>query len=300
MPSPSIPSRLDFSGNDLHMPLVGNSGFDSFSSPLGLGMHTHDGYELTYVFEGRVSWEIDSGELLTLSGDDMAITQPHVPHRGYMNIIQPASIFWLDFSPHAVDAARGTGLSTEELAAIDTVFRRAGHAVQYAGGALRPDLTRLHDTLRPLVESRTGGDLARIRCRALIVQVLAAAADTFARGGSWRTSDRHASAAVAYIKEHMRSPVSMPEVARHVGISVSRLHAVFKERLGMTPNDYLQRLRVDTACALLTTSHQSISRLALDLGFSSSQYFSTCFRRYTGMSPREFRRERGRHSATDS
>jgi two-component system response regulator YesN len=70
-------------------------------------------------------------------------------------------------------------------------------------------------------------------------------------------------------------------------------------RLEMTPDvldpigislfDYIGRLRVENARALLESSSASIGRVALQTGFYDSSYFSRSFRRYTGMSPFQYR-----------
>ncbi|MBD3242731.1 MAG: helix-turn-helix domain-containing protein [Chitinivibrionales bacterium] len=286
----AIAQRIEFTGRDIGMPLIERSGFDSFSEPLGLGKHIHRGFELTYVFEGRVSWEIAGGELLTLSGWDMAITQPGVPHRGYRNIIEPASIFWLGVAPDPRRAGRGSGLDREELSSIGDAFRGAGHAVRFTAGALHDTLARLHTALAVLRNHRHP-PLAKAQCRVLITDVLIRAAEILRGHPHRRTPDAYASAAVDFMKRSLREPIAIDEVARQVGISPSRLHAVFKQCLGMTPNDYLQRLRIDTACALLSSTPTPITRIALDLGFTSSQYFATCFRKYVGISPGAYRRD---------
>ena len=59
---------------------------------------------------------------------------------------------------------------------------------------------------------------------------------------------------------------------------------------GLTPNDYLLRLRVKKAQELLAQSRQSLTDVGLATGFSSGQYFSNVFRKYTGQTPREYQR----------
>ena len=57
----------------------------------------------------------------------------------------------------------------------------------------------------------------------------------------------------------------------------------------MTPNDYLQRLRLDRAREWLAEEGRSVTDIAFAAGFSSSQYFSHVFRKYTGLTPSRFR-----------
>lgn len=96
--------------------------------------------------------------------------------------------------------------------------------------------------------------------------------------------------AMAYIHEHYAESISRREIAQHVSISEDHLTFCFRQELGATPIEYLQRYRVHQARLLLKDSERSISEIALDVGFSDSGYFSRIFRRIAGMSPEAFRR----------
>lgn len=96
--------------------------------------------------------------------------------------------------------------------------------------------------------------------------------------------------AMAYIQEHYAESLSRQEIAQHVGLSDDYLTSCFHKELGVTPIAYLNRYRVQQARQQLKNTHKSITEIALDVGFSSSSYFSRIFRRETGMSPETFRR----------
>jgi AraC-like DNA-binding protein len=96
--------------------------------------------------------------------------------------------------------------------------------------------------------------------------------------------------AMAYLHEHYADPISREDLARHVGLSDDYLTSCFHKELGLTPVAYLNRYRVQQAKQLLTYTHKSITEIALDVGFSSSSYFSRIFRRETGVSPEAYRR----------
>ncbi|HEX2978730.1 MAG TPA: substrate-binding domain-containing protein [Anaerolineaceae bacterium] len=96
--------------------------------------------------------------------------------------------------------------------------------------------------------------------------------------------------AMAFIHEHYAESISRREIAQYVSISEDHLTFCFRQELGTTPIEYLQRYRVHQARRLLKDSESSISEIALNVGFSDSGYFSRIFRRITGMSPETFRR----------
>jgi AraC-like DNA-binding protein len=92
-----------------------------------------------------------------------------------------------------------------------------------------------------------------------------------------------------YLQRSCDRGPSMTETARAVGCSRARLFRIFQQSTGMTPNDYLQRLRVSRAGELLAGTSRPITEIAIACGFSSSQYFSNVFRKYLGQTPTAFR-----------
>ncbi len=96
--------------------------------------------------------------------------------------------------------------------------------------------------------------------------------------------------AMAYLHANFTEAISRRDIAQHVGITEDHLTFCFRQELGTTPIEYLQRYRINQAKRLLKEGPQPITRIALDVGFSDSGYFSRIFRRETGMSPEQFRR----------
>jgi AraC-like DNA-binding protein len=288
----TIPTRLDIRARQIGYPLADYLGFDSRrDTSLQLHEHTHKGYEITYVFQGTVLWQLRDGTDLKLNGGDMALTQPGVVHKGYLDIIQPATIFWLSTANLALVKRQCCGLTAEEIGELDAVLGRAGNRVWFADEPFRRSLILLYRQLGELQssESPSGRRLLMAGARGLITHVLTLCARIASAGVGARSMGEYVQAARAYMRDHLGEEISVNDVARRVGVSVSRMHAIFKEESGLTPNDYLQRLRVETAQQLLGSSQTPVTQIALDVGFSSSQYFATCFRKYTGMTPRQFR-----------
>jgi AraC-like DNA-binding protein len=95
--------------------------------------------------------------------------------------------------------------------------------------------------------------------------------------------------AVAYIHQNYGEPVSREDLARHVGMSSDYLTYCFRKETGLTPITYLNRYRISKAKLLLAEGSQSITEIALAVGFSDSGYFSRLFRREAGISPESYR-----------
>jgi YesN/AraC family two-component response regulator len=94
---------------------------------------------------------------------------------------------------------------------------------------------------------------------------------------------------MAYIHQHFSEPLTREEIADHVGISADYLTDCFRQELGITPINYIRRYRIRQACELLRNTDQSITHIALAVGFSDSAHFTRTFQRQMNATPRAFR-----------
>lgn len=97
--------------------------------------------------------------------------------------------------------------------------------------------------------------------------------------------------AMVFIQQSYMQRVSREQIAHAAGVSESYLTQVFQNELGMTPWVYLTRFRIAQACLRLRTTEESVTDVALSVGFDDPGYFSKVFRNETGMTPREFRQQ---------
>ncbi|NOU96385.1 helix-turn-helix domain-containing protein [Paenibacillus sp. LMG 31456] len=83
----------------------------------------------------------------------------------------------------------------------------------------------------------------------------------------------------------------MQEVANHVNVSPGYLGTMFKKVGNRLFTDYLLETRMKAALNLLSREDYKSYEIAEKVGFSNPQYFSVCFKKYTGVSPSEYRRK---------
>jgi len=76
-------------------------------------------------------------------------------------------------------------------------------------------------------------------------------------------------------------------------VSENHLSRIFRRELGISPWDYLNRYRIKQAKELLTNTQDSITSVALRVGFNDPAYFSRVFRKQVGQSPSTFRKQTG-------
>lgn len=96
-----------------------------------------------------------------------------------------------------------------------------------------------------------------------------------------------------YIRNNLDQTLTRGKLARVAGISSSHFGRVFRKAVGISPHQCVQAIRVNVAKRMLLESTLSITSIALETGFSSSNHFSAAFKTFTGKTPSEFRKEPG-------
>ena len=85
--------------------------------------------------------------------------------------------------------------------------------------------------------------------------------------------------------------LSVDRIANEVGISRVHLHRKMKELTGQTPHEFILSIRLKQAAQLLANQGMNITEVMYACGFNNSASFSTIFKRFYGVSPREYMRE---------
>jgi AraC-like DNA-binding protein len=121
-------------------------------------------------------------------------------------------------------------------------------------------------------------------------QVLADLRDETAATGS--EADRQWIAqARALLETDLEAPLDLHDVARRSGMTYESFRKRFAELAGMPPGKYRMTCLIDRACELVHAGQLSNKEIAARLGFCDEFYFSKQFKRITGSSPRDFRRQ---------
>ncbi|GAB6085885.1 AraC family transcriptional regulator [Alkaliphilus crotonatoxidans] len=104
-----------------------------------------------------------------------------------------------------------------------------------------------------------------------------------------RASDAHIIKAINYIHNNLGEDLTLERVAEHVNLSRCYFCTQFKKETRLSFSNYLAHARIEKSKFLLTHSDKSILDIAILLGFNSQNYFTTQFKKFTGMTPKKFR-----------
>jgi two-component system response regulator YesN len=98
----------------------------------------------------------------------------------------------------------------------------------------------------------------------------------------------------AFFESNYYEPLTLPDTAKAVSMSPSRLRAVFKNECGETVMRYLTKVRIRKAKEFMRDTDRTLTEIAFDVGFQDSNYFSTVFKKYENCSPNEWRKQQVR------
>ena len=233
--------------------------------------HREDFFEIHLVTNGSVNWWVEN-EVFNVPPDSVFFTKPNELHGGVHNIMQPCSLLWLQ-----VDAEK---LNDEEL--VQELMAVEQH-VWLGASQLTPYLLPILNECRfPHTDSQRMIDA---QLRLFMAQFL-----RHARAGNHQRSyPEKLDALLGYIDNHLTTGITTEELCDYGNLSRSRVFQLFEQYIGQSPIAYIMTKRIELAKQMLAESADTITNIALDLGFSSSQHFATAFKRIEGISPRDYR-----------
>jgi len=95
-----------------------------------------------------------------------------------------------------------------------------------------------------------------------------------------------------FIGTGLRQPVTVSEMAEYMGMVPNAFQLRFRKEFGASPADFFLHSRVDCAARMLRGERLPIKEISRSMGFSSSRYFTTVFRRCIGQTPKAYRQAR--------
>lgn len=92
------------------------------------------------------------------------------------------------------------------------------------------------------------------------------------------------------MEEYYNEELTLQRVADVVGISPGYLSTIFSQHLGTGFIDYLNRVRIEHACAYLKQNYFKTYEIAYKVGFQDEKYFTRVFKKIKGVTPSEYKR----------
>ena len=249
-----------------------------------------DAFELLYLKSGQKPFKIGNREW-TFVGGDLAVIPPGVEH-GQNSVQNRSSLYFILLSePEKCDNFLFMdGKARRELQ--QRLLQCAGRPIHLPPNVQKSfqQLLDMRNGDAPESRSLLAPALARAHLALLLESILACGEGVELKV---RTLPPDIARAVEYMEQCRDTTPSVSELAALAGLSEVWFKQKFKRAVGMPPAEYCLRHKLDIAAEQLLKTGQSITQIAMSLGFSSGQHFSTAFRHYLGCSPSDYRKSGG-------
>lgn len=248
----------------------------------GLIEHIHPGaMEICYLQSGRRTYRV-RGRDYVMQGNDVFVTFPDEPHGSGRRPHERGLLYWMQVilpeKPRTF-----LGLSPKQgwqlakgLRSMPRRFFRGRREMQ----------TLFEGVFRYPAPTMTPRETLAAAVR---IQMFLLAVIDCSHAGAKKTITEDIQRALDCIAANMEGQIILDTLAETAGLSTSRFKAKFRQQVGLPPGEYVLREKIQRAEALLKETDESVTRIAMRLGFGSSQYFATVFKRFTRKRPGDVR-----------
>ena len=244
--------------------------------PLGIEIHK-DAFEITYMTKGKQVYEVE-GKKYTVHAGEVFITLPDEEHSTGGEPFDKSEFFYMIVELKNFPNRFLSPIEEERASLLKACLEtfKENRVIQ-----LGHDAVHYFNTILETYESDSPFKMTIVRnaLTNLLIEMIKCS------NKKKDVSDPILTPVLEYIDENIDSHIDMHFLANMAGVSKSRFQNRFKEYTGFPPREYIMRKKVDRARELLDTTNLTVTEIAHLLSFSSSQYFSTVFKKYTNVTP---------------
>ncbi|HHV96068.1 MAG TPA: AraC family transcriptional regulator [Clostridiaceae bacterium] len=272
---------IDFSQIGINnLNTLGRVNYLNAHSPLEKHIHK-DSIEICYLARGKQAYTVGD-QIYTLKGGDVFITFPDEEHSTGINVEEKSVLYYIiiDVRSNLDSFLSFNDEDGEKLAiALDQISKKNRH---FKGcNELKVILDEIFLTYysdKPFKKIA----IQSLACR-FFIKIIELESNIK------QSIPEDISRTISYINENIHSNLELDELALLANLSLSRFKQKFKEVIGIPPGEYILRTKIEESKRLLRDTDRTITEIAHNLGFSSSQYFATVFKKFKNMTPSDFR-----------
>lgn len=247
-----------------------------------------EGLRIYHIIEGRFEWHINHQPYVFYPGD-VALIMPDIPFGCDNDVLKIGSFTWIHLALPKKDGhiqpGKWSGLSDTEAAAIGKILSLNN----------LPALSRFNEVGRIIkciyteLSEKEVAFQARVNHQIdeLLIQITRKMTQ---QTHSTRDFPKTFTELEVLLRRDLAHQWTVEEMAGLVGMGTTLFTEKVKSYSGFSPINYLINIRISEAIKLLKRADITVTNIALDTGFYSSQHFSTTFKKLTGYRPSEFRK----------
>jgi AraC-like DNA-binding protein len=262
-------------------------------------MHRPDHLEVVVFESGEMGYEFED-RTCTLCKDDILVAGDRIRHRCVRlgNSQREARSVVLSFLPNLVHSDAPLGDDVQYLMPFNLLGPSFPNVIPGDTGLARETRDFIERIRKELT---VASDCSRLAIKTYLKMVLLALVNYYSELKATRQalllqqSDlRRLAPLFDHVEHHYNEPIRVADAARLCAMSDCYFMHLFKELTGQSFVAYLNCFRVARAQHLLASTEKGIAEISLESGFCNQSYFGVIFRRFTGMTPHQYRLQNGR------
>ena len=267
-----------------------------------LKIHTHDFIEIVYVYDGK-GYHIYNNVTYPVSKGELYIINSRTPHCFYptdKSNSEHLVVYNLCFLPEFISSINIHLPILVELTDIMLYKSLYPDEIIYSpdlklSGSMRTEIEQLYEKM--YLEFTSKGinyvELLRLSLCELLLKIHRFYQQKHASPESAVIKYRHQLIpdCIQYLRENYSKKVTIEELSNNFFLSKSYLSSLFKKATGSGVVEYLQHIRIERACELLTNTTLSITEISIQVGYTDYRFFNKSFKKITGVTAHEYRKK---------
>lgn len=261
-------------------------------------LHAHDFIEIAYVTSGSGTHKIGC-RTDEIHRGDMFIVNAYVPHQYISDKSDPLTVYNCIFIPSAID-----GALTESDDFIDVAYNYLFHS--FLDEEHKSEYIALHNMETSAIESLLDEmyselhnkkncytQIMRLDLIKLLILTFRIYKDDSRQNHNQQFYKKLVvESTLRFMREHSGEDIKIEKLSELSYLSPSYFSRIFKEITGMTVIKALQKIRIEKACELLTSTNFSVAEVAEMSGYSDIKHFYQLFSQEKSVSPGKYRKDK--------
>jgi AraC-like DNA-binding protein len=261
---------------------VYNTGYQKCAGNHTWGPATRDHYLIHYVSSGKGVFNF-GGHTYSLTTGDMFLIFPGKTSFYTADSAEPWEYYWVGFN--GTDAKR--------------LVRLSGFSIENPILKL-PQVSQVKPLLLNIYNGRGNTPEAEAEMTGYLYLFLSRLIKNHERNRDSFGMRDYLAKALRFIQYNYADEIGVSDIADYVGISRSQLYRAFISFFNISPNDFLQKYRLNQACSLLRDRSLTIAEVAGSVGYKDPLYFSRVFKKHKGTTPTQYQKKAALYSGIDS
>lgn len=242
--------------------------------------HHHRDYEIYFLISGNRKYFVED-RIYMLQPNQVVIFKPNVSHQVTVNLEIPYERQLVYVTPQLFSDIISENNSLKPVQKLQLFnlseedFSKALEYVKKINGEVERN-----DEFTPDIIKNTLAELLAFICRHNDTSQITV-----------NSIDSRIQSAIDFILENYKEPITLGDVAKIACMDTFYFSRTFHKITALTFKEFLNKIRIDKACELLTTTNSNISYIAQSVGFNTDSHFSYVFKEIYQMTPSQYRKQ---------